>query len=186
MTTLSLSRHAHQPEQKFTVSLQDWLHGHWGLVFSHPADFATTDLEADRWLAVVANAFAHRHIRPIALATGQQRYRADWITQIYGYETDVFLDDAPASYSDEAEFNAIVLASAIARAPSRFVMIVDQDLRLRRTFTYTHRDRVPSVLDFVAMIDKLTQAIPTPSESHRIDSRPYRFTGPAKRVAAQA
>jgi alkyl hydroperoxide reductase subunit AhpC len=157
MTTLSLGRRADYAEPRFTVSLQDWLHDKWGLLFSHPADFALTDLETDRWLAVVANAFAQRNIRAIALESGRLTYGSNWISHLHGYETAVYLDSAPESYSDETEFNAIVLSSAITRAPSRFVMAIDANLRLRRTFAYSQGDRVPSVLDFAAMIDKLAQ-----------------------------
>jgi alkyl hydroperoxide reductase subunit AhpC len=183
MTTLSLSRADHG-EQRFAVSLQDWLHGHWGLLFSHPTDFAVTDLETDRWLAVTANAFAQRHIRAIALDSSQQRYDLSWIAQICGYETAVFLDSGLPSYSDETEFNAIVLASAISRAPSRFVMIVDSNLRLRRTFTYGKGDRVPSVLDFVALIDQLAKPAPTRAEPPAIGLHRYALEAPSKRIAA--
>jgi alkyl hydroperoxide reductase subunit AhpC len=184
MTTLSLSRHADHGGRKFTVSLQDWLYGKWGLLFSHAEDFALADLESDRWLAVLANAFAQRDIRAIGLESAQPQYGSNWIAQIYGYETAVFLDGALPSYSDGAEFNAIVLTSAISRAPARFVMLVDTDLRLRRTFTYNKGDRVPSVLDFVAIIDTLTQTTPARLESTALDWPRHPFKEQASRVAA--
>jgi len=168
MATLSLSRHTDR-EHRFAVSLEDWLHGKWGLLFSHAEDFAFLDLEIDRWLAVIANAFAQRQIRAIALESRRPGYRLNWITQIQGHETEVFLDNALPSYVDETQFNAIVLASAICKAPSRFVMIVDTNLRLRRTFAYDEGARLPSVLDFVAMIDQLTAPTPLWSEPAGID-----------------
>ena len=138
-------------------SLQNGLQGNWGLLFSHPADFALKGLEADRWLAIVQDAFARLHIRPVAVAPDQASYASNWIEQVEERNTLLFLDSELPSYADETEFNAIVLASAIARAPARFVMIVDSNLRLRRTFVYEQGDCVPSVLDFVAIVAKLMQ-----------------------------
>jgi alkyl hydroperoxide reductase subunit AhpC len=184
MTTLSLSRHADHGEHKFRESLQDWLHGKWGLLFSHAEDFALAHLESDRWLAVLANAFSQRDIRAIGLESSPPQYGSNWIAQVYGYETAVFLDGALPSYSDGTEFNAIVLASAISRAPARFVMIVDTDLRLRRTFAYSKGHRVPSVLDFVAMIDTLTETAPARLESTAIDSPRRSFKKETSRIPA--
>jgi alkyl hydroperoxide reductase subunit AhpC len=159
MATLSLTRRrACSGKQEFALLLKDWLQGDWGLLFSHPADFAHTDLEADRWLAVVQDALAQAHIRPFAAESDQPRYGTNWIEEINGRDTAVFLDDELPSYSDEMEFNSIVLASAISRAPARFVMILDHQLRLRRTFTYSKGNQLPSVLDFIATVEKLTAA----------------------------
>ncbi len=36
------------------ASLRGWLHGSWGLLFSHADDFASYGFEADRWLCACA------------------------------------------------------------------------------------------------------------------------------------
>lgn len=156
MATLSLARRDVCFDARLinATSLLDWLDGRWGLVFSHVDDFAVFDLEADRWLAVVKDAFAAANARPLAVMNARPRF-ASWIEQLDGEDPTLVLDQPKNASSERLVANTAGLRGALARATSRFVMIVDESLNLRRTFAYTTADRVPSLLDLAATVVKL-------------------------------
>jgi hypothetical protein len=108
------------------AALRRWLQGRWALLFSHADDFAAYGFESDRWLVHVQEAFAAADVRPLALADRQE---AGWVTEVGGCITTLALDE-PAE---------------------RFVMTLDTGLRVRRTFVYTQRDRLPSPMDLAAL-----------------------------------
>ncbi|HKQ83653.1 MAG TPA: hypothetical protein VJS42_15785 [Steroidobacteraceae bacterium] len=166
MATLSLARRDVCFDAKLATaaSLFDWLDGRWGLVFSHPDDFATFDLEADRWLALVKEAFANANVRALAVASSRPRF-ATWIELLDGADPLLVLEPTKSAGIEESVANVGALRSALARATSRFVMIVDESLNLRRTFTYTLSDRLPSLLDFAAMVARVR------AEPHRQPER---------------
>jgi hypothetical protein len=154
MATLSLARRDVCFDVKLATAtpLSEWLGGRWGLVFSHPEDFACLDFEADRWLTVVKDALASANVRPLAVFGTRPRF-ATWIEQLDGSDPLLVLEQSKVRGTVPSGTNVSTLRSAIARATSRFVMIVDDALNLRRTFTYSRRDRLPSLLDLVATIE---------------------------------
>lgn len=100
----------------------------WALLFSHPDDFASYGFESDRWLCQVEAAFDACEIRPgsMRLDDSQRRPMENWITQLGG-ATDIGLPVAT---------NAL-----------RLVVVVDDSLRVRRTFAYRSDDALPSLID---------------------------------------
>lgn len=162
MATLSLARRdvCFDAKLALATSLSDWLDGRWGLVFSHPEDFAVLDLEADRWLTVIKDAFSAANVRALRVTTTHSRF-ASWIEQMNGVDPLLVLEPARSVNSAPSAGQVSKLRSAIARATSRFVMIVDESLNLRRTILYTLADARPSLLDFAASVAKL-QTKPRP------------------------
>jgi hypothetical protein len=134
-------------------AVRKWLHGSWALLFSHADDFASYGFETDRWLMMVRDAFAASEVRPLALAHST-KHSANWVTEVGGriatYDT--------RRYPVLRDTSQQVLCEAIMQAGSRFVMILDDALRLRRTFAYDTHDRLPSPIDLVAMAAKLRSA----------------------------
>ena len=65
-----------------TCSLRAWLNDDWALLFSHPDDFAQHDVEADRWLVLLHDAFAAAGVRPIALGSSSSAGAFGWLTQV--------------------------------------------------------------------------------------------------------
>jgi hypothetical protein len=158
MATLSLIRRGAIFDRTLANAspLISWLQGNWGLLFSHPDDFAQQDLEADRWTALVQDAFTQARVRPLTLVSGARRDSGTWITQMQNGKGPVLILDTPRHLrSDFVDMNSDDLRRALCRAPSRFVMMIDASLRLRRTFAYSLQDRLPSLLDFAATVDKL-------------------------------
>lgn len=133
-------------------SVRKWLHGHWALLFSHADDFASYGFEADRWLMMVRGACGAADVRPLALAGTS--HGTSWVTAVGGRLAALPMDDT-RRYPRLRDANEQQLSEAIEQAESRFVMILDDALRLRRTFAYRAGDRLPSPIDLVAMASKL-------------------------------
>jgi hypothetical protein len=133
--------------------LRAWLDGSWALLFSQHDDFANYDVEADRWLILLQDAFENAQVRPIALASGlREDMEGGWLAEVSEGRTCVTLgDDLPRI----ADFRLHALRGAIERASSRFVMIIDAELHLRRTFAYSPQDRLPSIFDLIATAEKV-------------------------------
>jgi alkyl hydroperoxide reductase subunit AhpC len=137
-----------------SLSLRTWLREGWTILFSHPDDFVRCDLEIDRWLIVVQRAFAERRIRPLALASSTQAVERSWISQVSGDTRTLLLDDLSRQGSSAADLQSRALRTEIA-VPGRFVMIIDSELRTRRTFSYSSLSNLPSPLEFLGWADTL-------------------------------
>ena len=128
-------------------ALRRWPHGRWALLFSHADDFAAYGFESDRWLVHVQEAFAAADIRPLTLADRQE---TSWVTEVGGCITSLALDEIQR-YPVARDSREEQLRSAAFDGSTRFVMTLDTGLRLRRTFVYTQRDRLPSPMDLAAL-----------------------------------
>jgi hypothetical protein len=136
------------------ASLRGWLQGKWALLFSHADDFASYGFEADRWLVHVRDAFESRGIRPMSLASSADALVPTWIAEVGGSALSIrtSISQRLAPILNEGERG---LFAAVVSASSRFVMIVDDSLRLRRTFAYSAGDRLPSPMELASMAEKL-------------------------------
>jgi hypothetical protein len=133
------------------TALRRWLRGDWALLFSHADDFASYGFEADRWLVHVGEAFAAAGIRPLLVGpSAAADDGAGWLGEIGGVAADLRMNEA-RRFPIARGTHEHSLLTAISSATSRFVMILDDSLRLRRTFTYTIQDRLPSPIDLVAI-----------------------------------
>jgi hypothetical protein len=156
MAVLSLARPAACFDARLaeSSSLLNWLASRWAMVFSHPQDFAQLDLESDRWLCVVGNALSAAHIAAVRVLCGDVRY-ASWTEQLDGANAFLTLDGCRQRAAEEIRATIDVLHRATTRAASRFVMIVDESLIVRRTLSYAPGATLPSVLDLIAATAKL-------------------------------
>ena len=147
-------------------SLRTWLREGWTILFSHPDDFVRYDLEIDRWLVVVQRAFAARRIRPLALASSTQDVERSWIAQVSGDPRAVLLSDPARENSSAIDLQARALRAEIAVPGRRFVMIIDSELRTRRTFTYSSLSDLPSPLEFLGWAESLRAKQAASSAQH--------------------
>jgi hypothetical protein len=142
-------------------SLRPWLRGHWAMLFSHADDFACHDLESDRWLVVLGQMLGSAHVRPLALESRAESHRdsgsGSWVTQVGGASVTVATEE-PRVRLRLIDLQACALRDSVLRLSSRFVMIIDEALRPRRTFAYAAGDRLPSPLDLAALAGKLRLA----------------------------
>lgn len=147
----------HSAATPISTSLRRWLCGSWAVVFSHANDFACTSLESDRWLIVVKQAFASARVRPLACSLDPASLPTNWVLEVGG--TNTIIPREPTRYSPMADLHAYLLCEAITQATTRFVMIIDHTLRLRKTLSYEPGARLPSPLDLAATAERLRSTI---------------------------
>lgn len=130
--------------------LRLWLADSWALIFSHPGDFVRCELEMDRWLSVLQHTFASCRVKPLELpAPAGGAPHASWVSAAGGDARLVQLIDARETRFTVRDLQAHTLQGEIAAlGRRRFVMIVDDALRSRRTFTYSALAEIPSPLEF--------------------------------------
>ncbi len=168
MPTLLATHTAAAPIQRTLNSpcLRTWLRGDWAILFSHPDDFVTYDFEMDRWLVVMRQAFAERHIKPIALASPGREVDMSWVTQVTGDERTVLLEGPAQQHFGPVDLQVPVLKDTIEHSEPRFAMVIDNALRIQKTFTYRSRSELPSPLELLGWADTLRSrqtARPQPS-----------------------
>lgn len=147
------------------TSLRDWLGDRWAILFSHPDDFVSYDLEMDRWLVVTRHAFTERGIQPIALASPVLDPEHCWVTQVSGDNRAVLLEDPTQQHlGGSVDSQALMLREAIDRPGQRFALIIDNTLRIQKVFTYSVPSKLPSPLELLGWADGLRarQVAPTP------------------------
>lgn len=138
------------------ASLRGWLHGNWGLLFSHPDDFASYGFEADRWLVHVEHALDASAVRPLALTFGAADAPRTWIEELGG--ATLALRDADVQRVSSLRERERSLVRAIVAATERFVMLIDESLQLRRTLLYSPGDRLPSPMELATMAARMRNA----------------------------
>ncbi|MFL6601905.1 MAG: hypothetical protein ACJ8R9_11325 [Steroidobacteraceae bacterium] len=134
--------------------LQEWVRAHWAILFSHPQDFAPHDLEVDRWLVIMRQAFSGRRVRPLALPASTAESDRGWVAMVNGDSNTVIFGERPAREL-LVEIQARALCERITSPAHRFAMIIDGSLSARRTFVYDAPFDLPSPLTFLGWIDAL-------------------------------
>lgn len=127
-------------------ALRDWLSGDWGLVFSHPDDFAPRDIEADRWCVVAGETLEAAGMRALGIARNVHDGR--WLADLQGRGAALHLKSS-GSRARVVSFLQHALAHTIARTHGRCVLMIDGDLRVRRTYVYSTRSAALSLLDLI-------------------------------------
>jgi hypothetical protein len=133
------------------MSLRAWLAGRWSILFSHPEDFAQEQLEMDRWISILSQGFRARGVAAVALLRAGRDPEEGWLGRLAALNRDcaatLCLDlPQPAALAD---FAAGALHADIARSGPRFAMIIDSDVRCRRTLRYRPPAELPSPLDLI-------------------------------------
>jgi alkyl hydroperoxide reductase subunit AhpC len=136
------------------AALRGWLHGNWGVVFSHPEDFASYGFEADRWLVHVQDAFTDTGVRPIALAASGEPNMHTWVTEAGGVQL-VLRRQLNLQGVDALPARSLERALSGRGRTGRFVAIVDETLQVQRTIVYERGDRMPSPMELARMAVKL-------------------------------
>jgi hypothetical protein len=137
-----------------SISLRAWLREGWAVLFSHPNDFVRCELEMDRWLALIQRAFAGKRIQPLALASRAASAVGSWIAEVSGDRRHVLLSTPPRRAERAFDLRSCALRAQIeSLGQQRFVMVVDDGLYSRRTFSYGTLAEVPSPLEFLGWAD---------------------------------
>jgi alkyl hydroperoxide reductase subunit AhpC len=133
------------------LTLRRWLGTDWALLFSHPGDFVRCEMEMDRWLSVMQRSFSGSRVKPLRLVTDALPAASDssWIDEVSA-DASVLRLFAPLGRATTLDLKPYALREEISSlGRRRFVMIVDESLRTRRTFTYSALEEVRSPLEFL-------------------------------------
>jgi len=133
------------------ISLRTWLADRWAILFSHPDDFAEEQLEMDRWLTILSRGFRTCGVVPVALLRAGHDAEKGWLGQLAASSHDCAATlslelPKPATLAD---FAAGALRADINRSGPRFAMIIDPELRCRRSLSYRLPRELPSPLDLI-------------------------------------
>jgi alkyl hydroperoxide reductase subunit AhpC len=159
-----------------SISLREWLDGRWAILFSHPDDFIHCELELDRWLDIVGNAFRHARIRPLALSRSTCPIDQGWVSQLSGDDCSVSLHERMNGRT-LLDFHSYRLRACLEGIDQRFAMIIDPAPRQRRTLIYGAAEKPASPLDLLRLACRIRSAEAHASQcgAERIGS-PYVMT----------
>jgi hypothetical protein len=130
--------------------LKSWLRGRWALLFSHPDDFASYGFEADRWLEQVRAAFDAESIAALAISGRPAGDDTGWIATIGGRCISHRTFGGIASHAGWRQCSEDEFQLAEGSFDQHFVMVLDAELKLRRTFLYSPTDQVPSPMSLAS------------------------------------
>lgn len=169
MATLRLGDTAPDFEQASTegpIRFHEWLGDHWGVLFSHPADFTpvcTTELGTT---AKLKDDFARRNTKVIALSVDPVESHQRWVSDINDTQnTEVnfpILADADRKVS---QLYDLIHPQASTTATVRSVFVIDPQKKIRLIITYpasTGRnfDEILRVIDSLQLTDHHSVATP--------------------------
>ena len=160
MPTLLVAKHLTQeqlPEELRTRGLQDWLQGHWALLFSNPEDFAPPATTPPGFIACVADEL--RRARTKVLTVLERLSPAEpgnWLQQASGDRSRIVLDGgAPDDRVVDLASHALLHKLLALERP--YVLVVDEHGRCRSTITYRARriDRPRTLTELLCVVAAL-------------------------------
>jgi alkyl hydroperoxide reductase subunit AhpC len=119
------------------ISFHAWLDGHWGVLFSHPADFTpvcTTELGA---VARLKEEFARRDTKVLALSVDPLKSHLDWVGDIA--ETQGSAVEFPIIADPDhqvADLYDMIQPKASDTNTVRSVFIIGPDKKIKLMLTY--------------------------------------------------
>ncbi|MGF6604790.1 alkyl hydroperoxide reductase subunit AhpC [Paraburkholderia sp. GAS448] len=148
------------------IRFHDWLGDSWGVLFSHPADFTpvcTTELGLT---ARLADEFAKRNVKTIALSVDSTQSHVEWITDIN--ETQAANVGFPIIADGDRKVSQLydmIHPNASETFTVRSLFVIDPKKKVRLTITYpasTGRnfDEVLRVIDSLQLTDHHQVATP--------------------------
>ena len=136
--------------------LREWLQGDWAMIFSHPSDFQYQGLETDRWLAIVREKFQMRGVRALAYRREGALLDPIWVGELCANHPPVRIEPViEVGMPGIVDLPARALRDELLGLSTRFVLIVDEELRRRGVCKYNTAGANVSPLDLLASIDAL-------------------------------
>lgn len=169
MATLRLGDTAPDFEQDSSagrIRFYDYLGDQWGVLFSHPADYTPVCTTELGYTAKLADEFAKRNVKVLALSVDDSTSHKGWIADINDTQkTSVnfpIVADADRKVSDLYD---MIHPNASATATVRSVFIIDPAKKVRLIITYpasTGRnfDEILRVIDSLQLTDNYSVATP--------------------------
>ena len=155
-----------QDSSEGRIRFHQWLGDSWGVLFSHPADFTPVCTTELGYTAKLADEFARRKVKVLALSVDPVDSHRRWIDDINETQkTSVnfpILADADRKVS---QLYDMIHPNASATATVRSVFVIDPQKKIRLTLTYpasTGRnfDELLRVIDALQLTDGYSVATP--------------------------
>ncbi|MBD8624602.1 MULTISPECIES: peroxiredoxin [unclassified Pseudomonas] len=155
-----------QDSSQGTISFHQWLGDQWGVLFSHPADFTPVCTTELGFTAKLADEFARRNVKAIALSVDPVESHHRWIGDIDETQgTTVnfpILADADRKVS---QLYDLIHPNASDTLTVRSLFVIDPNKKVRLTITYpasTGRNfhEILRVIDSLQLTDSHKVATP--------------------------
>ncbi len=169
MATLRLGDTAPDFEQDSSIGrirFYDYLGDSWGVLFSHPADFTPVCTTELGYTAKLADEFAKRNVKVLALSVDGVDSHKGWIDDINDTQkTQVNFPIVADADRKVSELYDMIHPNASATVTVRSVFIIDPSKKVRLTITYpasTGRnfDEILRVIDSLQLTDNYSVATP--------------------------
>jgi len=168
-TTLRLGDTAPDFEQNSSVGpikFHEFLGDSWGVLFSHPADFTPVCTTELGYTAKLADEFAKRNVKVLAVSVDDADSHNKWIEDIN--DTQNTTVNFPILADDDRKVSTLydmIHPNASATATVRSVFIIDPAKKVRLTITYpasTGRNfnEILRVIDSLQLTDSHSVATP--------------------------
>jgi alkyl hydroperoxide reductase subunit AhpC len=148
------------------IRFHEFLGDSWGVIFSHPADFTPVCTTELGYTAKLADEFAKRNVKVIAVSVDDTASHIKWIDDIN--DTQNTTVNFPILSDDDRKVSTLydmIHPNASATATVRSVFIIDPAKKVRLTLTYpasTGRNfnEILRVIDSLQLTDGYSVATP--------------------------
>lgn len=155
-----------QESTKGNIHFHEYLGNHWGILFSHPADYTPVCTTELGYTAKLTDEFAKRNVKAIALSIDNLASHEGWINDIN--ETQKTIVDFPILADQDrkvSELYDFIHPNASETTTVRSLVIIDPNKKVRLIITYpasTGRNfnEVLRVLDSLQLTDNYKVATP--------------------------
>ncbi|MCB5364007.1 peroxiredoxin [Pusillimonas sp. CC-YST705] len=169
MATLRLGDTAPDFEQDSSIGpirFHEFLGDSWGVLFSHPADYTPVCTTELGYTAKLADEFAKRNVKVLALSVDDAQSHKGWIDDINDTQkTQVNFPIIADADRKVSELYDMIHPNASATVTVRSVFVIDPAKKVRLTITYpasTGRnfDEILRVIDSLQLTDNYSVATP--------------------------
>lgn len=155
-----------QESSQGTIQFYDYLDNHWGILFSHPADYTPVCTTELGYTAKLKDEFEKRGVKAIALSVDDVESHKGWIDDIN--ETQVTQVNFPIIADKDRKVSTLydfIHPNASETLTVRSLVIIDPNKKVRLIITYpasTGRNfkEILRVVDSLQLTDKFKVATP--------------------------
>jgi alkyl hydroperoxide reductase subunit AhpC len=148
------------------IRFHEWLGDKWGVLFSHPADFTPVCTTELGYTAKLADEFAKRNVKVLALSVDTAESHLRWIEEINETQKTVVKFPVIADADRKvAQLYDMIHPNASATTTVRSVFVIDPQKKIRLTLTYPasagrNFDEILRVIDSLQLTDQYSVATP--------------------------
>jgi alkyl hydroperoxide reductase subunit AhpC len=148
------------------IRFHEWLGDKWGVLFSHPADFTPVCTTELGYTAKLADEFAKRNVKVLALSVDTAESHLRWIEEINETQKTVVKFPVIADADRKvAQLYDMIHPKASATTTVRSVFVIDPQKKIRLTLTYPasagrNFDEILRVIDSLQLTDQYSVATP--------------------------